>query len=67
MKNDLLSWLDSINDHDDYFCYSRAMKMFRDRYDAYLDSEAGENATLLDKLFKARIREGMAKITDACF
>ena len=44
------SILNSINAHGDCFCYSRAMKMFRDRFDMYLES--GENTTLLEERFK---------------
>ena len=55
--------LNSINAHGDCFCYSRAMKLFRDRFDMYLES--GENTTLLEERFKTRIREGIASINDA--
>jgi hypothetical protein len=55
--------LNAINAHDDYFYFSRAMKSFRNRYDAYL--AAGENETLLEDRCKTRIRDGAAKIVDS--
>ena len=50
------SVFNSINAYEDFFCFSRACKIFRDRYDLYLSS--GQNATLLEERYKDQIRQG---------
>ena len=48
------SVFNSIDAHSDYFCFSRAMKIFRDRFDLFLNS--GQILTLLEDRFKDRLR-----------
>ena len=51
------SVFDSIEASTDYFYFSRACKIFRDRYDLYLAS--GQNATLLEERYKDQLRHGL--------
>jgi hypothetical protein len=49
----------SINSFEDFVCFSRAFKKFRDRYDLYLAS--GQNLTLLEERYKNQIRKALVE------